>query len=230
MHIKRLLFGTRPRVFKILFGIGRGLRLYLDPNENAQRILGMAEAEVAASFRRGVRQCAKYIELGASDGYYCAVARRENSAAPMIAFEPQKRFESIARENFERNGLSTENYDWRVDLGGTTENPLSEALDGDGPFFIKIDIDGGELEALRSTDGILERFKGTLLVEVHSPQLKSQCLEFLTKHGFLCSCISQAWWRRIVPEERPLQLNEWIVAEKGLEAVRNPVLGAEASN
>ena len=51
-------------------------------------------------------------------------------------------------------------------------------------MFIKIDIDGGELDALQSIGLRWSDFKGGLLVEVHSQQLKDDCLALLEERRF----------------------------------------------
>jgi hypothetical protein len=214
MSLKTLLFGRQARVFTVWAGIGRGLKLYLLPQENSQRILGLAEAEVAKSFLQHARTCDRYVELGASDGYYCAVVRRVNPRAELIAFEPQERYASVARENLTRNGLATDRFDWHQEFGGTPERPLSAYIDPDVRLFIKIDIDGGEVDALQSAGNRWLDFHGALLVEVHSAALRDGTYTLLQAAGFRCTPIVQAWWRRIVPERRPIALNEWILAIK----------------
>jgi hypothetical protein len=214
MHLKTLLFGKHPRVFTVRAGIGRGLKLHLHPQKNSQRILGLAEAEVAGAFRQQARACDRYIELGASDGYYCIVTRRANPAAELIAFEPQAHFAPVARENFARNGLATDRLDWRQEFGGTPERPLSAYIDPTRRLFMKIDVDGGEVDALRSVGDRWPDFHGALLVEVHSAALRDGTNALLQAAGFRCTRIAQAWWRRIIPERRPIALNEWILATK----------------
>lgn len=214
MHVKTLLFGKKPGVFGIGFGVGRGLRIHTDPQTNSQRILGLAEAEVGKCFREFARKCVKYVELGASDGYYSMVVRRENAGAEIIACEPQPHYAEIARKNFAENGLSEEKFAWRVEYGGTDQLPLANLAAAEGFVFLKIDIDGGELEALRTMGDGWNGFKGAILLEVHSEELKTSCRSLLEAAGFRCMRIPQAWWRLFVPERRPLKLNEWIIATK----------------
>ena len=218
-HAKGILFGRQPGVYEVLIGVGRGLRLYIDPICNTQRILGLAEIEVSREFRDEVRGVGRYIELGASDGYYCALARRENPTVDIVAFEPREHFHAIAIRNLEQNGLGLDRFSWKIELGGVPSRPLGDLIDVSIVTFIKIDIDGGEAEALITGGKKWAAFKGGLLIEVHSQHLKDDCLKFLQSEGFSCRVIRQAWWRKILPEQRPLELNEWISATKGQAAI-----------
>ena len=79
--------------------------------------------------------------------------------------------------------------------------------------FIKIDIDGFEVDALESAASLLSEANVTLLVEVHSHELESRCIEFLKQQQYKNEVIRNSGWRCIIPELRPLPLNRWIWAK-----------------
>ena len=82
------------------------------------------------------------------------------------------------------------------------------------PGFIKIDIEGAEMEALESGTTLISECDVQLLVEVHSVKLEVECLKFLANHGYACEIIDNSRWRNIIPEKRPIEHNRWIWAEK----------------
>jgi len=77
------------------------------------------------------------------------------------------------------------------------------------PQFIKIDIEGGEVAALRGASRTLSEHKPGLLIEVHSLALEAECLEILRGHGYAPDVVNQ---RRVLPDYRPLAHNRWIIA------------------
>ena len=52
------------------------------------------------------------------------------------------------------------------------------------PDVIKIDVEGAELRVLQGATNTLERFRPTLLLSVHSDELRGSCLEFLAALGY----------------------------------------------
>jgi hypothetical protein len=88
------------------------------------------------------------------------------------------------------------------------------AADRPGPVFVKVDVDGGEVAVLRSGPRLLARADCSLLLEVHSEPLEADCVALLRKHGYECRPINPAWWRRVVPEHRPIGWNRWVLADR----------------
>lgn len=70
--------------------------------------------------------------------------------------------------------------------------------------FIKIDVDGQGMEVLLSGTELLSKSNGDVLVKNNSPTLERECVGLLERHGYTCSVIDNAWWRFIVPEQRPI--------------------------
>jgi hypothetical protein len=77
------------------------------------------------------------------------------------------------------------------------------------PDFIKIDIEGGEVDALHSAERILRERHPSLLVEVHSEELERQAGAMLVGLGYRPLVVSQ---RRFLPDRRPTEHNRWLVA------------------
>jgi hypothetical protein len=217
LALKKLVFpgGLRPR--RVLFGAGRGLVVLADPASGTQRLLGLAEAEIAHQFVRYAKRCATACDVGASDGWYCLLAHKHNRSIRLIGIEPDPQLKSRAQENFVRNGITdTAKAKWIARLCGPQGVALDDELAGvPEPILIKIDIEGGELEALQSGARTLASKACYLVVETHSTALEIHCKEFLQKRGYQVRIIPQAWFRALVPERRPLAHNQWLVAQRG---------------
>jgi hypothetical protein len=75
------------------------------------------------------------------------------------------------------------------------------------PAFIKIDVDGSEVEVLH-----LVPHASTIVVETHASSLEEECQRLLHAKGYFTEIIHNAWWRRLYPEYRPIELNRWLLA------------------
>jgi hypothetical protein len=215
---KRLVFGSGARPHKVWFGVGAGCRFVIDPASLSQRIVGLNEAEIAGVFRRSVRDIRTFVDVGASDGYYPIIALRLNPNVTAIGCEAQECLKHTARENYRLNfpdgGPSME---WVAKLvgGGEGQASLDQIAEGrPGPILLKIDVDGAEIEVLRSGSRLLARADCKILLEVHSPELERAAIELLRAQGFSCRIVKNAWWRSVIPEHRPIELNRWLFAEK----------------
>jgi hypothetical protein len=78
------------------------------------------------------------------------------------------------------------------------------------PDFIKLDIEGGELAALRSAERLLGERHPALVVEVHSASLEQECGRLMIDRGYRPIIVNPRRW---LPDHRPgLELNRWLVA------------------
>ena len=82
------------------------------------------------------------------------------------------------------------------------------------PCFIKMDIDGGEVEVLRGSARLLEFDDVRWLIETHSVELEAECIRILQEAGYVTKIIRNAWWRFFIPEQRPIPHNRWLIAHK----------------
>jgi hypothetical protein len=215
---KNLVFGRGERPHKIWFGVGRGCRFVIDPANKSQRILGLDEAELAGVFRRFAGLSRTFIDVGASDAFYPIIALRLNPDLVAVGCEAQPALEARAWENYRLNfPVDKPRMEWVAkEVGdGSGQVRLDDlAADRPGPVFVKIDVDGGEVAVLRSGPRLLARRDCTLLLEVHSEQLESDCVELLRGLGYERRVIKNAWWRGVVPEHRPIGWNRWVSAER----------------
>lgn len=85
-------------------------------------------------------------------------------------------------------------------------------LDHSVHWFIKIEVDGSEREALRSGEQILSHVNVDVLIRTRSPELEVNCVSFLEDIGYKCRIIETAWWRSLVPERQRRRHHRWLFA------------------
>jgi hypothetical protein len=213
--LKRLIFSDGRRLRRLHGGIAKGSLMELDLAHQTQRYLGLDEREVFSSIRRLIPGCQTIVDVGANDGYY-TLAFLRSEAKHVIACEPGPAVELLLR-NAEANGYFPGGRLKVVPrfIGmGKNSLSVSELLAGSpGPILIKVDIEGGELELLKSAEKS-DRLKDVRwLIETHSTMLEEQCIGWLEAHGYTTRIIYNARWRALLPEQRPIPHNRWLVAQ-----------------
>jgi precorrin-6B methylase 2 len=215
--VKNLLFG-RSNIQKIKAGIGKGVFMKIDVSNKAQRILGLDEYEIQKVFK-SYSQIAKYFfDIGASDGYYSLLFRKLNPNGSIYMFEAQERFRKEIESNFSLNSFPI-NYQHfakyasdKIDNNNVTIDSIFQKR-GESLLF-KIDVDGGEEVVLKGMEQTMINNKCLFVIETHSKELEESCINFLNKNGYSCKVINHAWFRFFLPEERVIEHNRWLVAEK----------------
>jgi len=220
-RLKSLLVprGARPR--RVVGGLYRGLTLELDLQTKTQVYLGLWERETYPFIRRAAARCRWAVDVGAGQGELALYLLKHSAAQVVYAFEPQR----SEREAFARNVALNALPDPRAlclrgeFVGGRKEEGQvaldALALPRGERGFLKVDVDGAEVDVLRSGDRLLSESVVDVLVETHAPELEAGCIELLSGKGFRCEVIDPAWWRVLVPEERPIPHNRWLWAAEG---------------
>jgi len=207
--------GKRPR--KVRLGLYKGLTIEADLEHDMQLLTGLWERETYSCIRIAAARCDWAIDIGAGNGELVLFLLRECEAKPVIAVEPRLEANQAIERNLRLNRMLADRLAIRTnyvgvdkDAGQISLDSLATSLIGRG--FIKLDVDGGELDVLRSGTECLTRTGLDLLIETHSSQLEIECMDLLKKYAFTCSIIKNAWWRAILPELRPIDHNRWIWA------------------
>ena len=212
--IKRMILPTKPRIVTIPFGLYRGVRLKIDFQTQSQFYLGLYEPETNRAIRSVLHRAKWIIDIGAGMGELSILFKR--LGATVVAVEPWASnypiYENVRANNFNLEEISfVEKY-----VGNKQEGYIAlDAIQVDHSSFgfIKIDVDGGELEVLRSGIMLLANARPALLVETHSIELEQDCIRFLHEFQYCCEIIKNAWWRRIIPDTgRMNQHNRWFFA------------------
>jgi hypothetical protein len=192
---------------------------------NTQRWLGLQERELHKWFRRlsdGIRTA---IDVGANDGMYTLYFLAKTPAQKVLAFEPSAESLGQLRTNLDLNGLAENS---RLEIVpkcvGASADGQMVTLDSfveriQPPCLLKVDIDGGEVSLLEGAGALLSSTEMRWIIEVHSKALQEKCSEILQAANYHVVVVSNAWWRHVVPELRPGELNHWLVAFRN-EALR----------
>lgn len=223
--LKKLLVGngSEPRVVDLHRGLLGGLRYTIDPANSLQRVAGLDEREILAEVRSATAAARVAVDIGGAEGWYTLYFASQSQIEKVVVFEPQAQLRRRIKENFALNDPS---YLRKLDLRGEFVGErieagwcrLDEALVGmGGPFALKVDVDGGEIDVLRGARKTLEAEICHLIVETHSPELERGCLVELASLNYKTKVIPNAWYRRFIPESRTVAHNRWLVAWKTSE-------------
>jgi FkbM family methyltransferase len=230
--VKPILFRNEPQLRPLKLGIGRGAVFSIDRRSQLQLEFGLYESELIPHYRRQIFPTAIVYDIGAAEG---DTAIKFASLVPfghVFAFEADEtRCQELGQ-----------NLDYNPELKGRTEivnvfvagqgiykdpgsgersrkvsiDDLVDSGEIPPPNFVKIDVDGGELEVLRGMRNTmvscLHRKSLCLIIEVHSPELELSCMDYLAELGYFVDLVRNAWWRLIWPELRPIGHNRWIIA------------------
>jgi hypothetical protein len=184
-------------------GLARGLCFEIDFAHATRFYLGLYELEIARHVRRLCRPGMLCFDIGGQYGWHALTFAK--LGAKVLTFEPDGDSLRRLRRNLELNpGLPVEVVPRYV---GTSALPLDKL---EPPDFIKLDVDGYELDVLRSAGNSLRHAQG-LIVETHSAQLEEDCGCLLVDHGLRVKVVSQ---RKLWPDLRSIPHNRWLVAER----------------
>ncbi len=211
-HVKRVVLpAAAPRTLPR--GLARGIRMNVDFTDLTRTYLGLYEIELNRFLRRMLTPGVTAFDIGVQYGYDTLTIAKL-TGAPVAAFERDPRWVEHMTANFALNpGIG--------DLitpvvGAVGDEPGQIGLDdwaygvGFVPDFIKLDIDGGEVGALRCARRILSERRPDLIVETHTPALEQECGRILLEHGYRPTIVHQ---RGLWPDLRPTEHNRWLVAD-----------------
>lgn len=211
--IKRLLPAPGPR--RLPFGIARGLRLHVDFAVQSREYLGLYELELNRHLRRLCPTGTSVFDVGAHHGYDALVLARLGGGL-VASFEADADCLASMRANIDLNPGLAERIEpvlGTVGRGGSTGTVALDAYvtapAGFVPSFVKIDVDGAELNVIHGARTLLAEHRPSLVVEVHSEELEHRCGGLLVQHGYAPRIVNQ---RRLAPDYRPIQHNRWLVA------------------
>src|SRR5262245_50733883 len=184
--IKGAILPTGPRVVTIPFGLYRGLRLNIDFQFQLQFYLGLYEPETNRAIRSVLHRAQWMIDIGAGHGELSILFKR--AGATVVAVEPWTRpyliYENIQANNISLDGVCV----LEKSVGNNQEGGYTSLdaipVDHSSFGFIKIDVEGGELDVLRSGMTLLANARPALLVETHSIELEHDCMALLDEFQY----------------------------------------------
>jgi len=174
--------------------------------------MGWYERDKQRLVSNEVRRGSTFYDIGANVGFYTLLASALVGAGRVVAFEPLPRNLKYLRRHVELNkidnvtvleaAVSDRNQVLHFHAEETgfmgrlsdddSELPVEsvslDALMGDGkippPDYIKMDVEGAELLALRGAEQVLRRRYPTIFLATHGHDVDRQCCEFLESLGY----------------------------------------------
>jgi precorrin-6B methylase 2 len=218
-RIKSKIVPDQSRVRRVLFGLYRGQRLEINLQSEAQLYFGLWEREIYSVIRCAGRRAQWFLDVGAGKGELCIWFATLGHVTRIIAVEPNTAETQALRANLVTNKIAQNGVEVVSKFAGTSEDTSYIQLDkleiSDSlPGFIKIDVDGSELDVLQSGKMLLSQGNVETLIETHSLELEQSCMEWLSARGYTCKVIKNAWWRSVIPEHRPIAHNRWFHATR----------------
>jgi len=208
------------RTLIVAGGLFKGITLELDLQHHTQFYFGLYETETFSVIRKAVHDCSWAVDVGAGAGELSIYLLRQASCKVVHAIEPQAKEVEKFRVNLALNQLRNDSRLIIHEAFAGDGDPTSHLaiddlnLDLNRKGFLKVDVDGFEVEVLMSSKETLQKGQVDVLVEVHSEALEAQCSQLLRGWGYSVEIIRNAWWRMLVPERRPISHNRWIFCTK----------------
>ncbi|MEQ1948425.1 MAG: FkbM family methyltransferase [Bryobacteraceae bacterium] len=197
----------------------------LDLQSETQLWLGTFEREIGSWLRQFAAGAEIGIDVGAGHGEYTLFLLTKTQASRIWAFEPDEATVALLRQNLALNGQGdSERLTIVPRPAGCGANEVAlNSLDipADRSCFVKIDVEGFESSVLRSAQNLLRGSDVRFIIETHSADQERECLEILRGAKFHTRIADQGWWRMLVPENRPIVHNRWLMAWKNRRLLEN---------
>jgi hypothetical protein len=192
-------------------GLLAGKQYIVNPCAQPGIYLCLYEYELHEHFYRLLKKGMRSFDIGSSAGYD-AVGINNLTLSDVVCVEPRSVARDRLQENLTVNGLSFPVVDAFVGatIGPSTTTIDKLAADYFVPDFIKIDIEGGEYDALVGAEEVIARHKPAMIIETHSSELEAECADLLRESRYEIHIVKQ---RRFMREDRSAAHNQWIIAQ-----------------
>lgn len=214
----------------VKFGMAAGMLLPINRAHNLRPELGLYEIGIAHYLKRLVAGASVGYDIGSHMGFYVLAMCRAD-VSRVVAFEPDEPVAARLRDTVAVNDLTG-----RVDVierfvsDHDDERFVSvDRLVADAvippPDFVKMDIDGGELDALMGMRETIERLHPSFIIETHSVGLERECIRCLVGLGYseIHVVDNGPVITGLLPEKRDgVELNRWLVAWVGERVAKPP--------
>lgn len=193
------------------FGLASGIVMRVDFAHQTRLYLGLYEIEIAGYCKRLLKQSQCAFDIGAHSGYYSLILAKHTNGR-VIAVEPVSEDIAEMKANFAQNNFPITAVEALVDARPDGIRTSIDQLCSDHfrPDFIKMDIEGGEVEALKGAIRLIDEHRPHMVIEVHSEELEADCREILTRYNYKITRVDPRRW---LPENRVDQYNGWIICE-----------------
>jgi len=187
----------------------------LDGRVHKEMVVGYHEPHIVRVIEAQLRRGGLAFDVGAHLGYFTLLmARIVGDEGKVVALEPDPKVFAILGGNLARNpGFSAGCViPVQAAVGGREgEAQFAEGLDSSTgklspegrtavlvttldrlsrcfgvPHLVKMDIEGGEVEAIRGAQSVLAARQTTFVIEAHTPTLDGECRALLDAGGYAC--------------------------------------------
>jgi hypothetical protein len=192
-------------------GLLAGKKYIVNPCAQPGIYLCLYEYELHEHFYKLLKKGMRSFDIGSSTGYD-AVGINNLTLSDVVCVEPRSEARDRLQENLTVNGLSFPVVDAFIGakIGPSTTTIDKLSADYFVPDFIKIDIEGGEHDALVGAEDVIDRHKPAMIIETHSSELEAECADLLRVSGYAINIVKQ---RRFMREDRSVAHNQWIIAQ-----------------
>jgi len=194
--LKHVLLPNKEGAYRILFGPGRGVRIWTNPAHGGTRfLLGRYEPPLMTWLTRAVKPGATFYDVGSNNGLVALIAAQlAGTNGTVYAFEPDLEILESLRKNVSLNpelALRIKVMPYEV---GRLHDPGTRKVSVDGlvadalakpPDVIKIDVEGAECDVLEGMTHVTSQQCPATFVECHSPELQSGVRQFFEQRSRL---------------------------------------------
>ena len=183
----------------------------VDFHHQTRLYLGLYEIEISAHCKRLLQQSHSAFDIGANAGYYSLILAK-HTGGQVIAVESEADSIFEMQGNFSKNPYPITST--KALIGAKVEGEMT-TLDqlvskSFKPDFIKMDIEGWEVDALNGGLRLIEEHRPHMIIEVHSKDLEIECREILNRFDYKITRIEPRSW---LSEMRVDEYNGWIICE-----------------
>lgn len=193
--------------------------------------LGIYEMHFQRLMMKELKPGMAFYDVGANVGFYSLLAARLVQSGRVFAFEPLPRNVFYLKRHLELNAVGNveiyelaisdhagqASFDEGADCGSghlgsgglsvqtATLDSLVQEQRIAPPAFVKMDIEGGELNALAGARNCLTRYRPTVFLATHGAETHEQCRQLLQDWGFSFQPVSTMPGGRADVLVRPLE-------------------------
>lgn len=214
--LKYKIFGNKS-IHTIAFGIGKGIRLILNPAYESRKIAGIYEQEISRYFKRFATDANIFFDIGAYDGYYSLIYKKFNPNGNVYLCEPGMNAGEKINRNFQLNDHEANSFALINSLIGNKISKRYTTIDeifkdSNQQIFFKIDVEGAEEAVLSGGKSTFAANNCRFIIETHSLELEQKCINFLSRRNYKTQIIHPYFTRKWFKSGRNLTHNRWLIA------------------